>query len=267
MTDSTDAAFAAGMKVRRDMFGPGGAEERLAQATDFNRPLEEVVTRYCFGETWTRPGLDRKTRSLITLAALTALAKPNQIKFHVAGALANGCSIEEIRETLLHTTVYAGVPCGVEAFNRRRRGARAPCGRRVCQTMKVAVVGVGNMGAPMAACIARAGHDVTVFDSSPQQAVRVAAEHGCRAAAKLEELATAEFIVTMLPTGQVVSDLYLRDGLARYLRRGTIAIDMSSSDPTGTRRLGEALTAFGIVLIDARYPAAYRGRHWGPWRS
>ena len=69
MTDSKDAAFAAGMKVRREMFGPGGAEERLAQATDFNRPLEDVVTRYCFGETWTRPGLDRRTRSAITLTA------------------------------------------------------------------------------------------------------------------------------------------------------------------------------------------------------
>ena len=117
MTEVNDAAFAAGMKVRREMFGPKGAEDRLAQTTDFNRPLEEVVTRYCFGETWTRPGLDRRTRSLLTLAALTALSKPNQIKVHVAGALANGCSIEEIRETFLHTMVYAGVPCGVEAFN------------------------------------------------------------------------------------------------------------------------------------------------------
>src|ERR1700727_1039144 len=112
-----DPAFTAGMKVRREMFGPGGAEERYAQASDFNRPLEEIVTRYCFGETWNRPGLDRKTRSLLTLAALTALCRPNQIKAHVAGALANGCSVEEIRETLLHTMVYAGVPCGVEAFN------------------------------------------------------------------------------------------------------------------------------------------------------
>jgi 4-carboxymuconolactone decarboxylase len=117
MTDNKDAAFTAGMKIRREMFGPGGAEERFAQATDFNRPLEEIVTRYCFGETWSRPGLDRKTRSLLTLAALTALSKPNQIKVHVAGALANGCSVEEIRETFLHTMVYAGIPCGVEAFN------------------------------------------------------------------------------------------------------------------------------------------------------
>ena len=116
MSETKDAAFAAGMQVRREMFGPGGAEERYAQATDFNRPFEDMVTRYCFGDTWTRPGLDRRTRSLITLAALTALTKPNQLKVHVAGALANGCSIEEIRETILHTAVYAGVPSGVEAF-------------------------------------------------------------------------------------------------------------------------------------------------------
>ncbi len=117
--------------------------------------------------------------------------------------------------------------------------------------MNVAIVGVGNMGAPMAGCMARAGHTVTVFDSSQVQAHKVAAEHGCRAAAKLEELAGAEFVVTMLPTGQVVSDLYLREGLAEHLRRGTIALDMSSSDPTGTRKLGAALATRGIVLIDA----------------
>jgi 4-carboxymuconolactone decarboxylase len=115
--DRRDSAFDAGMAVRRDMFGAAGAEQRLAQATDFNRPFEELVTRYCFGDTWARPGLDRKTRSLITLAALTALSKPNQLKVHVRGALANGVSPEEIREVLLHTAVYAGIPCGVEAFN------------------------------------------------------------------------------------------------------------------------------------------------------
>jgi 3-hydroxyisobutyrate dehydrogenase len=117
--------------------------------------------------------------------------------------------------------------------------------------MKVAVVGVGNMGAPMAACIARAGHEVTVFDSSPARTQQVAAAHGCRAAASLQELGGAEFVVTMLPTGQVVSELYLRDGLAGQLRPGTIAIDMSSAEPSGTRKLGAALGAHGIVLLDA----------------
>jgi 3-hydroxyisobutyrate dehydrogenase len=117
--------------------------------------------------------------------------------------------------------------------------------------MKVAVVGIGNMGAPMAACIARAGHELTVFDLAAEQVRRFAATHPCKAAASLADLAAADFVITMLPTGQVVSDLYLRDGLAAVLRRGTIAIDMSSSEPTGTRRLGAALAAQGLVLLDA----------------
>jgi 3-hydroxyisobutyrate dehydrogenase len=118
--------------------------------------------------------------------------------------------------------------------------------------MKVAVVGVGNMGAPMAACIARAGHAVTVYDTSHERAQQVAAAHGCRAAATLADLAAeADFVITMLPTGQIVSDLYLRDGLAAQLRRGTIAIDMSSAAPSGTRKLGAELAQHGIVLIDA----------------
>jgi 4-carboxymuconolactone decarboxylase len=114
--DHKDTAFDAGMKIRRDMFGPAGAEDRLAQATDFTRPLEEIVTRYCFGDTWGRPGLDLKTRSLLTLAVLTALSKPNQLKVHVRGAVANGASVTEIRETILHAVAYAGIPAGVEAF-------------------------------------------------------------------------------------------------------------------------------------------------------
>jgi 4-carboxymuconolactone decarboxylase len=116
VTDHDDAAFAAGMKIRRDMFGPAGAEGRLAQATELTRAFEEVVTRYCFGQTWTRAGLDMKTRSLLTIAVLTALSKPNQLKVHVTGALANGATQEEIREVILHTVAYAGIPAGVEAF-------------------------------------------------------------------------------------------------------------------------------------------------------
>ncbi len=111
-----DASYKAGMQVRREMFGPAGADERVAAATDFNRPFEEAVTRYCFGDTWARPGLDRKTRSMITLAALTALVRPNQLKAHVRAALVNGVTREEISEILLHTAVYAGIPAGVEAF-------------------------------------------------------------------------------------------------------------------------------------------------------
>lgn len=116
MSDTKDK-FEMGMDLRRSMWGKAGAEDRVAQETDFNRPFEHLVTTYCFGEVWNRPVLDKKTRSIITLAALTALTKPNQLKAHVEGAIANGVSKEEIREIILHTSVYAGIPTGVEAMN------------------------------------------------------------------------------------------------------------------------------------------------------
>ena len=103
----------------------------------------------------------------------------------------------------------------------------------------------------MAACVARACHALTVYDSAPERAMQVATGHGCRVADGFDGLVASDFVVTMLPTGQIVRDLYLREGLAQKLRRGAIAIDMSSSDPVGTRQLGAALTAFGITLIDA----------------
>jgi 3-hydroxyisobutyrate dehydrogenase len=117
--------------------------------------------------------------------------------------------------------------------------------------VNVAFVGVGAMGAPMAACIARAGYPLTVYDAVGERAARVAAEQGCLAATGVPDLAAAECVVTMLPTGPMVRDLYLREGLAAVLGRGTIAIDMSSSDPTGTRELGTALAQRGISLLDA----------------
>jgi 3-hydroxyisobutyrate dehydrogenase len=117
--------------------------------------------------------------------------------------------------------------------------------------VNVAFVGVGAMGAPMAACIARAGHALTVHDNVRERAVRAGTELGCRVADGFDGLGASDFVVTMLPTGQNVRDLYLREGLAQKLRPGAIAIDMSSSDPMGTRELGAALSAFGITLIDA----------------
>ncbi|HEY6451951.1 MAG TPA: NAD(P)-dependent oxidoreductase [Steroidobacteraceae bacterium] len=117
--------------------------------------------------------------------------------------------------------------------------------------MSVAFIGVGTMGAPMAACIARARHTLTLYDSVRERALQVGAEHGCRVADGFDGLAASDIIVTMLPTGQIVRDLYLHEGLAQKLRRGAIAIDMSSSDPVGTRQLGAALATSGITLIDA----------------
>jgi len=111
-----DDTFAAGLQVRRDMFGPAGADQQIEAATEFTRPLQDLVTRYCFGEIWDRPPLDRKLRSMLTLAILVALGKPNQLKVHVRGAVQNGCTKEEIREVLLHAMIYAGVPAGVDSI-------------------------------------------------------------------------------------------------------------------------------------------------------
>lgn len=110
-----DERFEAGMKVRREMFGEAGADQQYAAAPAFMKPLQDIVTGYCFGEGWNRPGLDRKTRSMLTLAILAAIGKPTQLRVHVRGAIANGVSVDEIREVLLHTMIYCGIPAGVDA--------------------------------------------------------------------------------------------------------------------------------------------------------
>lgn len=109
--------FSQGMQIRREMFGPALSDQAVESATDFNRTLQELVTRYCFGEVWTRPQLDRKTRSMLTMALLVALNKPTQLKGHVRGAIKNGVTKDQIREVLLHSMIYAGVPAGVDSFS------------------------------------------------------------------------------------------------------------------------------------------------------
>jgi len=105
-----------GEQVRREVMGDAFVDRALGNATDFTRPLQDFVNEHAWGGVWNREGLDRKTRSLITLAALTALKCPQELKGHVRGALNNGCSVEEIREALLHCAVYAGVPAAIDAF-------------------------------------------------------------------------------------------------------------------------------------------------------
>ena len=105
-----------GLKVRREVMGDAFVDRALGNATEFSQPLQAFVNEHAWGGVWTREGLDRKTRSLITLAALTALKCPQELKGHVRGALNNGCTVEEIREALLHCAVYAGVPAAIDAF-------------------------------------------------------------------------------------------------------------------------------------------------------
>ncbi len=111
-----DDAMRTGVQIRRDMFGSETTDRQIAQANAFTRPMQDVVSRYCFGETWSRPGLERRERSLVTLGVLCALGRAPELKVHVAGALSNGVSPLEIREALLHAMVYCGVPLGVDAI-------------------------------------------------------------------------------------------------------------------------------------------------------
>lgn len=106
----------SGLQVRREVMGDAFVDRALGNATEFTQPLQDFVNEHAWGGVWNRDGLDRKTRSLITLAALTALKCPQELKGHVRGALNNGCSVEEIREALLHCAVYAGVPAAIDAF-------------------------------------------------------------------------------------------------------------------------------------------------------
>lgn len=105
-----------GLTVRRAVLGSDYVDKAIGEADDFTGPLQELVTEYCWGKIWTRPGLPRKSRSLINLAMLTALNRPHELKAHVRGALNNGCTKEEIMETLLQATIYCGVPAGVASF-------------------------------------------------------------------------------------------------------------------------------------------------------
>jgi len=112
--------YEKGLAVRKDVLGSDYVQRQLAAADDFNKPLQELVTEYCWGWLWTRPQLPRKTRSLLNLAILSSLNRGTEFKAHVKGALTNGCSKDEIREVLLQVAVYCGVPAGVEAFRLAR---------------------------------------------------------------------------------------------------------------------------------------------------
>jgi 4-carboxymuconolactone decarboxylase len=108
--------FKDGLAVRRAVLGADYVDGSMAKANDFTMAFQHITTEWCWGYAWTRDGLSRKTRSMLNLAMLTALNRSAEIKLHVKGALANGVTVEEIKEVLLHATVYCGIPAGLDAF-------------------------------------------------------------------------------------------------------------------------------------------------------
>ncbi len=109
-------AFEKGLKTRREVLGAEYVDQSIKNADDFNMPMQALVTEYCWNEIWNRPGLDRKTRSIVNLAMITALNRPHELKLHVKGAINNGLTKEEIREIFLQTAIYCGVPAAIDSF-------------------------------------------------------------------------------------------------------------------------------------------------------
>jgi 4-carboxymuconolactone decarboxylase len=108
--------FDKGMEIRKSVLGKEFVEKSFASADDFNMPMQELTTEYCWGAVWGRDGLPKKTRSMLNLAMLCALNRPHELKMHLKGALTNGVTKEEIREILLQVAIYCGIPAGVDAF-------------------------------------------------------------------------------------------------------------------------------------------------------
>ncbi len=116
----TDDLWDKGLEIRREVVGADYVERSLAASDDFNMPLQEYITRYAWGDVWRRPGLDRRSRSILNIGMLTALNRPAELKLHLRGALRNGVSRDEIRECLLQSAVYCGAPAALDAFRTAR---------------------------------------------------------------------------------------------------------------------------------------------------
>jgi 4-carboxymuconolactone decarboxylase len=110
------ATFDRGLEIRKSVLGKEFVEKSFASADDFNRPMQELVTEYCWGAVWGREELPKKTRSMLNLCMLSALNRPHELKVHVKGALRNGLTKDEIREVFLQVAIYCGVPAAVDSF-------------------------------------------------------------------------------------------------------------------------------------------------------
>ncbi len=111
-----DEQYQRGLATRREVMGDAFVDRALSSTTPFTQPIQDHISRAAWGDVWQRDALDRKTRSLVTVAMLTALGKQHELKGHVRGALNNGATVQEVQEVLLHAAIYCGVPAAVEAF-------------------------------------------------------------------------------------------------------------------------------------------------------
>jgi 4-carboxymuconolactone decarboxylase len=113
--------YEQGLRIRREVVGDAYVDAALANMTDFNRPMQELVTEYCWGAVWARPQLDRRSRSILNLGMLTALGRLPELETHVRAALTNGVTREEIREVFMQTAIYLGIPAALDSFRAAER--------------------------------------------------------------------------------------------------------------------------------------------------
>ena len=111
-----DELFETGLKIRKSVLGAEFVEKSIASADDFNMPMQRLTTEYCWGAVWGREELPKKTRSMLNLAMISCLNRPHELRLHIAGALKNGVTRDEIREVFMQVAIYAGVPAGVDSF-------------------------------------------------------------------------------------------------------------------------------------------------------
>ena len=251
--------FKKGLEVRRDVLGADYVDGSLARADDFNAAFQQMTTEVAWGMIWTRPGLDRKTRSMINLAMLSALNRGAELRLHLRAALTNGVTRDEIKEILLQIGAYCGIPACLEAFKiatevfkevDEREGQRL-----MADKPSVGFVGVGNMGWPMAACLVKAGFTVHVNDSRREVANNFVQQIGgdrARHAAPTGRRRRT-WSITMLPTSVIVEHVLASgdDNVFAGMKPGTVVIEMSSGVPSVTQRLAERVAALGGHMIDA----------------
>ena len=127
MTKTNEKLFDTGLSIRREVLGAQYVDPNMAAAEkdDFTAAIQHMVTEYCWGYGWGRDGLDKRTRSMLTLTILTVLGKMTELKAHTRGALRNGVTVDEIKEVLVHATIYAGIPAGVDAFRNAKEAIDA----------------------------------------------------------------------------------------------------------------------------------------------
>lgn len=258
------ALFDAGVAVRRQVLGDAYVDAALSRnaGTD-GEALQHFVSEVAWGSVWTRPGLDRRSRSLTTLGMLVALNQHRELATHVRAALGNGLSRDEIVEVVVHATAYAGVPAGVAAMRVVQDELTAALGPRDASDgsggsgplpgRRVGFVGLGAMGTPIAANFLAAGQSLLVHDADPDGQARFMSAHpGAVGAPGLSAFADCDVVVLVLPNSDIVDRVVTGDGgLLAHLNRGAVIVDMGSSVPARTRALSEVAAAAGVAVVDA----------------